>query len=257
MAIYAIGDLHLDHAAPEKGMEIFGEQWRDHKAKIARHWQRTIHSTDIVLLPGDISWSASLPQALPDLRWLDQLSGTKVAIKGNHDHWWGPIGKTRSAAPRSIHLLQNDSLQLGDTVFFGAKLSDFPEANNLHLIDWQTPDKQPPPQYLHPNLAQQRRQFQREMERLTLSIQSIPASARHLRKIALLHYPPTTAELCDTPVTQLLESLPHLTDVVFGHLHSLRRDLPTPPFGSRQTAHGTVRYHLCSADWLQFIPLAL
>jgi predicted phosphohydrolase len=40
---------------------------------------------------------------------------------------------------------------------------------------------------------------------------------------------------------------------VFGHLHSLRRDLPAPLFGERSG----VRYHLASCDWLDFTPLRI
>jgi predicted phosphohydrolase len=265
MALFCISDLHLSLNAPDKGMEVFGTHWKEHMTRMARNWERAVGPQDIVLVPGDISWSASLSQASPDLRWLDQLPGTKILVKGNHDHWWDAIGKARAAMPRSVRLLQNDSLRLGTTLFFGARLGDTDEIDNLELIAWDTPDGLPPEKYRtleqdHPDRIAQEAQYLRELERLKLSISSLPSGTEKLRKIALVHYPPTAADLHDTRATALLESVPGLTDVVFGHLHSVRRDLPTEPFGVRRIATAAdreVRYHLCSADWLEFAPKRL
>lgn len=261
MEIYAIGDLHLDWAAPDKGMEVFGSNWRNHKTKIADNWVSTVRERDIVLIPGDLSWSASLQQAAPDLRWLDQLPGTKVVVRGNHDHWWGSIGKTRSAMPRSVRLIQNDHLRIGTTLFFGAKMEESSQFETNDLIDWDTDDKQPPARYRlppgHPDHTAREERYQREIERLRLSIRSIPSGAERLRKIALLHYPPTNGSLISTEVTELIEAVPGVSDVVFGHLHSMRSDFETAPFGERRGVHGAVHYHLCSADWLDFRPKKL
>ena len=260
MAVWALSDPHLSLSAPDKGMEVFGPQWKEHMPRIARNWQRVVLDSDVVLMPGDVSWSASLPQAAPDLKWLDSLPGTKVLVQGNHDHWWGPIGKTRAAMPRTVRLIQNDALRLGRFVFFGTRLWDSPDFSTADAVDWNTPDKKPPEKYLlkppgHPETEARREIWNRELERLRLSIAAIPKEPG-LRKIALLHYPPTTCDLRDTDATALLESVEGLTDVVFGHIHSLRRDVPKA-FGTREGPHGPVNYRLCSADWLEMAPVRI
>ena len=41
MSIYTIGDLHLSFHSP-KPMDIFGEKWEDHEAKIKNNWINTV-----------------------------------------------------------------------------------------------------------------------------------------------------------------------------------------------------------------------
>ena len=55
MKIYAIGDLHLSGKPPSKPMEIFGEHWADHAAKVAANWHQLIRSDDTVIICGDMN----------------------------------------------------------------------------------------------------------------------------------------------------------------------------------------------------------
>ena len=55
MKIYAIGDLHLSGKPPSKPMEIFGEHWADHAAKVATNWHQLIRSDDTVIICGDMN----------------------------------------------------------------------------------------------------------------------------------------------------------------------------------------------------------
>ena len=59
MSIYAIGDLHLAFNE-NKPMSIFGENWENHEYKIQQNWLKKIEKDDVVLLPGDFSWSMYL-----------------------------------------------------------------------------------------------------------------------------------------------------------------------------------------------------
>ena len=65
MSVYAIGDLHLP--AKQKPMDIFGDHWKDHFARIREDWLSKVKSEDLVLLPGDLSWAMRLEDALEDL----------------------------------------------------------------------------------------------------------------------------------------------------------------------------------------------
>ena len=48
-------------------MEIFGEHWTDHAAKVAANWHQLIRSDDTVIICGDTSWAMDLQDALTDL----------------------------------------------------------------------------------------------------------------------------------------------------------------------------------------------
>src|SRR3989344_7214239 len=108
MRIWAIGDLHLSFGVKNKGMDIFGSQWINHAEKIASNWKRIVHTDDLVLIPGDLSWAMKLEEAVLDLQWVHDLPGTKVMIKGNHDYWWASLSNIATVLPPSIPLIQNN-----------------------------------------------------------------------------------------------------------------------------------------------------
>ncbi len=85
--VWALADTHLG-AAVGRTMDRFGDYWIGHREKILRNTLRVVAPEDILLLPGDLSWAMHRQDAIPDLSFLASLPGTKIAIKGNHDHWW-------------------------------------------------------------------------------------------------------------------------------------------------------------------------
>ena len=121
MSLYAIADLHLANAVSDKSMDVFGKQWTDHQKKIEENWREMVTDQDVVLIPGDISWAMKLEDAIADLNWIHSLPGKKLLIRGNHDFWWGSIGKVRRALPESILAIQNDCYDCGDYVVTGTR----------------------------------------------------------------------------------------------------------------------------------------
>ena len=100
MTVWAISDLHLSFSNA-KPMHIFGEHWRGHPQHIARTWKERVAETDIVLVPGDLSWANRFAGALPDLRWIADLPGAhKLIVRGNHDHWWPTTPQEREKTGR-------------------------------------------------------------------------------------------------------------------------------------------------------------
>ena len=87
MSLFVIGDLHLSYGVPEKTMEIFSG-WENYHALIKENWLKNIGSDDTVVIAGDVSWGMSLAQAEKDFRFLEELPGRKIILKGNHDYWW-------------------------------------------------------------------------------------------------------------------------------------------------------------------------
>ena len=92
MSLFAIGDLHLSLGCPEKDMALFGGRWVGYTEKIRASFSQ-LREEDTVVLCGDSSWGMSLGEALSDLRFLQELPGQKVLLKGNHDYWWQTAAK--------------------------------------------------------------------------------------------------------------------------------------------------------------------
>ncbi|MBI5272372.1 MAG: metallophosphoesterase [Chlamydiia bacterium] len=249
MKIWAIGDLHLGFGVPGKEMSVFGPGWEHHAAKIAASWNEQIHPDDLVLIPGDISWAMRLEEAASDLTWIGRLPGTKVLIKGNHDYWWGSLKKVAQILPPSVHLIQNNAFFWRGISIGGARLWDTPEYQFGHYVVTRDNPKaklQNTEQLIQEDLSQ--KLFDRELERLKMSLQSMDQSAEV--RVAMTHYPPIGADLQVSRASQILEQ--HAIQIcVFGHLHSIRPG--TLPFGE---ARG-VRYALTSCDYLDFKPLLL
>ena len=66
MKLYAFSDFHLSGDPPTKPMDIFGENWKNHREKILSAWKETITAGDTVIMAGDISWATHLEDALSD-----------------------------------------------------------------------------------------------------------------------------------------------------------------------------------------------
>ncbi|MEI8328868.1 MAG: metallophosphoesterase [Chlamydiia bacterium] len=247
MNIWAFSDLHLSFGNPEKSMEVFGPAWHNYGERIKQGWLRHIHDEDLVLIPGDLSWGKNLDQALIDLEWIHALPGTKVIIKGNHDHWWDSAAKMTKALPSSIHFIQNNTFEWKDVTIGGARLWDTSEYNFKDYIEFvENPreNKQAPASLPE----DQQKIFVRELQRLRLSLSAMDPNKKI--RIALTHYPPIGADLATSRTSQILEEF-HIDLCVFGHLHSVKKR--TPFFGKKNG----VQYVFACCDFLDFIPLKL
>lgn len=249
MRIWAIGDLHLSFGVENKSMDIFGPHWHSHAEKIASHWKRLIHEDDLVLVPGDLSWAMKLEEVMADLKWVDELPGTKVMIKGNHDYWWGSLSKVVACLPPSIHLIQNSVFNWKGVSVGGARLWDTPEYSFREWIEFQ---ENPKARKGDPEVLVQEefseKIFNRELERLKRSLEQLDPNAQ--LRLAMTHYPPIGADLKPSRAAQILESHAIQT-CVFGHLHNLKSDPPL--FGA---ARG-VNYVLASCDYIHFQPIPI
>jgi predicted phosphohydrolase len=230
-------------------MEVFGPAWKEYASRIALHWKERVAPSDLVLIPGDISWAMRLDAALIDLQWIDALPGTKVLIRGNHDYWWGSLSKMVKVMPPSIHIVHNNVFVWGDVAIGGSRLWDTPEYNfSAFTVMQPNPQARPQEDSLPYDPAEDEKIFVRELERLKLSLAQLPKGAT--RKIAMTHYPPIGADLAPSRASAILEEY-GVDTCVFGHLHSLREG--SLPFG---VARG-VRYVFASCDYLGFSPVKL
>lgn len=244
MNIWAIADLHLCFSTPNKSMEIFGENWKNYVGKIQKNWEDHIANDDIVLIAGDISWAMHLSEAFIDLNWLDQLPGTKILLKGNHDYWWSSISKMQQVMPSSLFIVHNNSLYFHEIAFGGARLWDTKSLNYAPYIQKQGSFVKKTP------LDQEKDQkiFQRELVRLELSLSQLNPKAKV--RIAMTHYPPIGPHLESSPASDLLEKH-HIDICVFGHIHNMQ---PSANFFGEKNG---VQYFLTSSDYLNFMPIKI
>ncbi|MDX8430808.1 MAG: metallophosphoesterase [Candidatus Algichlamydia australiensis] len=246
MKVYALADLHLAFGAPEKDMQVFGPSWKNYTEKISTHWKEIVSDGDLVLIAGDICWAMSLEQALADLNWIDQLPGTKVISRGNHDYWWPSKAKLHAALPKSIHAIDKNALTIGDITIGGVRLWDSEEYSFESFIEFQenprASEKAPP------DPEQNRKIFQRDLERLKFSLSQLDPKAK--TRIAMIHYPPIGADMEDSQTSKILEEF-QIDICVFGHLHNVRAN--ALPFGEKNG----VRYIFTSADYLNFKPVQI
>ena len=250
MAVWAIADLHLSFGVPNKEMDIFGPHWKGYTDKIAQGWRASVAEDDLVLIPGDISWAMRPEEVRPDLEWIDRLPGTKVFIKGNHDYWWGSLGKLKSLLPPTCHLIQNNSFTRNPISVAGARLWDIPHLrfDSIIEINYETLGSKPSSLPPHDD-RDSYKIYQRELGKLETSLKSLDPKASV--RIAMTHYPPIGPYLEETEASRLLEKY-HVDICVFGHLHNVKSSVPL--FG----LHHGVRYSLVACDYLKsFQPLKI
>lgn len=223
MAIYAIADLHLPGGGI-KPMDVFGAHWSGHFERICTDWRERVKPEDVVLLPGDISWAMALSDARQDLEAIGMLPGKKVILRGNHDYWWGGIGRVRDALPPDMYAVQNDCLCLNDTLICGTR-------------GWLLPGDQ--------TTADDMKIYQRELIRLNMTLTQARRKSESLPIVCMMHYPPLTDAIRDTGFVELLEQY-RVDDVVYGHLHGA--GIKTAFRGK----HRGIRFQLVSCDGLDF-----
>lgn len=230
MSIYAIADLHLSFSPEvEKPMDIYGHAWNDHAERLKKNWLSKVKPEDTVIIPGDISWGLRLAEAIPDLDWIEELPGTKVIFKGNHDLWWQSTNKVNQMY-ETIHFVQNTSY----------------EAEGYHICGsrgWISPG--------HDDFKEaDRKIYNRELIRLKMSIDDAKKKGAE-KIIGVLHFPPSSGDTVGSDFTDLFAEA-GAEIVVYGHLHggdSHRSGL--------QGIYNGVEYKLVALDYLGCHPLLI
>lgn len=235
MSFWAIADLHLHFATPEKAMSRFGEIWKDHHLLLKAFWEKEIKEEDYILLAGDLSWANSLEMAKEDLDWIGHLPGKKIIIEGNHDYWWSSYTKMEKSLPSTMIPLADKAFCIGDVAIVGTRMWDNPEF--FYYPPGNEEDQKKRDQI-----------FYRQLARLERALATIPLHAS--KRIAMTHYPPVGANMEGDIIHKLY--LKYGIDVaLFGHLHQSHESWPA--FGMRDG----VFYQLISFDYLKGKPLCL
>lgn len=228
MAVYAIADLHLSFGT-DKPMDVF-PGWTNYTERIRQRWQQLVAPEDTVVIAGDISWAMKLSDTAADFRFLQELNGQKLLLKGNHDYWWTTKAKMdkylAEQAFTSLSILHNnyyvrDGLALcGSRGWFYDAETD---ADKLIL--------------------------QREVGRLKMSIE--PALQDGYQPIVFLHYPPIYNGMECEEILDVLTSC-GIKRCFYGHIHggnAAKRAFIGEKYG--------IRFQLIACDHLGFMPLSV
>ena len=222
MAIYVLGDPHLSFSS-DKPMDVFGSYWKDHPKKIRKEWKKKVKKKDTVILAGDLSWAMSLKEAEQDLRFLHELPGKKILLKGNHDYWWETVSKmTRFFEERKwddFEILYNNSILCEGIALCGTR-------------GWEAAG----------GSEQDEKILQREVQRLEHSLASAPSDRE---RVVVLHYPPIDGN--HAPYEEVLQKY-GVRRCYYGHIHGkAARE-------SRPSERNGIFYTLISADGVGFSP---
>lgn len=229
MSIYVIGDLHLSFNE-DKPMSIFGENWEGHGEKIKKDWIKKVKPDDIVVLPGDFSWSTYLNDTYEDFSYLNALPGKKILLKGNHDYWWTTVTNMKNYLKENnfdnIDFLYNNSYEYENLILVGTR-------------GWSLSEEE-----------EDKKLLKREVLRLELSIKDGIEKYRNEKEIiAFMHYPPITlSNIIHNETNDFIKILQkyNIKKCYYGHLHSasIKEAIQGEYFG--------IEFKLVSCDGLDF-----
>lgn len=198
MAIYTISDLHLS-LGMDKPMNIFGDNWENHHKKIQTNWVQKVKQNDLVLVPGDFSWAMYIEDAKKDFEYLNELPGTKLLLKGNHDYWWESLTKMRKFLEennfKNIDFIYNNSYIWEDKIIVGTRGWSEQEENAEKII-------------------------RRENIRLELSLEDgVKKFGKDKEIIVCMHYPPFNKyEKTELNFIKTMKKY-NVKTCIYGHIH--------------------------------------
>ena len=201
MSIYTIGDLHLSFKE-NKPMSIFGENWSEHEEKIKKDWKEKVKENDLVVLPGDFSWAMYLKDTDEDFKYLNELPGKKLLLKGNHDYWWTTLKSMRKFLEennfKNIDFIHNNSYEFEDKIIVGTR-------------GWSKNEGTPDDDKI----------IKREVLRLELSIKDgIEKYGEDKEIIVFMHYPPIIkSNLIDNELSDFIKVMKkyNIKNCYYGH----------------------------------------
>ena len=225
MSLYVLADLHLSINS-DKPMDIFCG-WKHYVDKLKENWNATVSVKDTVVLLGDISWGSSLEDSTMDFKFINELPGQKIILKGNHDYWWSTKSKMDRFFNKhnfsTLKILHNNSFIVDGICICGTRgwMFENGEKHNSKIIN-------------------------RELQRLRLSIQSGVKS--NLPMIVCLHYPPIYGSQVSHNILEILNEY-RISHCYYGHLHSQSANI------SVNGLVDNIYYQLVACDYVNFNPV--
>lgn len=224
MSLFAIADLHLSLGV-DKPMDVF-PGWAGYVEKLEKNWRENVRPEDTVVVAGDISWGLDISEAKEDFAFLDQLPGTKILLKGNHDLWFSTKTKVEKFFAENgfstLKILFNNAYEYGDRAICGTR-------------GWM-------------NDPIEKKVLLRECGRLRMSLKEGKKFGKE--PLVFLHYPPVFGGgECYEILDVLLEY--GIKQVYYGHIHG---------YSSGYAINGIrngIDFRLISCDFVQFNPVKI
>ncbi len=221
MSIFTISDLHLSFGT-NKPMNIF-RGWDNHTERIEAHWKRLVKPSDTVVLPGDFSWALKTEESLEDFKFLENLPGKKILLKGNHDLWWSTAKKLREFWNKngfsSVDIVYNNCIVADGYAIAGTRGWFYDDTGSKKVL-------------------------LREAGRLDASLKA--AKLTGLPILTFLHYPPVYGEFVCNEIFDVLKEH-NVTEVYHGHIHG-------SGFNKAVSEYEGIKFHLISCDCIDFTP---
>ena len=206
-------------------MDIF-DGWENYTELLGQSWNSLVSAEDTIVLAGDISWAISLEKGYEDFKWIHNLPGRKIILKGNHDYWWNSRKKMEETFEKwgfdSLNILHNNHFQYENYGICGTR-------------GWVN----------MPGESADAKVLAREAGRLSVSIES--ALAAGLQPLVFLHYPPLYGSSYNYDILDVLYKY-DIKNCWYGHLHG-----PSIKYAVNGERDG-VDFRLISGDFLQFRP---
>ncbi len=226
MSLFAIADLHLS-LGEDKPMDIFAG-WNDYVTRLENNWKSIITDNDTVVIAGDISWAMKLEETYVDFKFVEDLPGKKILLKGNHDYWWGTKSKIdkflEANSLNSISILFNNTYECDEFAICGTR-------------GW----------FLENDSPEDVKVLNREIGRLKMSIEAALKTGKE--PIVFLHYPPIYG---GTECSEIMDVLVEygMKKCYYGHIHGQRN--------IRYAFEGVykgINFKLISCDKVSFTPV--
>ena len=225
MSLYAIGDLHLSLGV-NKPMDVFGGGWTNYVEKIKKGFEM-LKPDDVCVLCGDTSWAMSLEESLEDFKFINNLPGRKLLIKGNHDYWWTTASKMKAFFGEngigSIDILHNNCQLYEEAAICGTR-------------GWLLEGEVKP--------EHNAKITARETMRLRASL---AAAGKAEKKLCFFHYPPRFKDLVCRDIVDVMDEF-SVKDCWYGHIHGSGHSFAV------QGEFEGVAYNMISADYINFTP---
>jgi len=208
-------------------MDVFGTAW-DHYVSRLQEGFSGLTDEDTTVICGDISWGMNLEESKEDFRFVHELPGRKIILKGNHDYWWTTATKAYQLCKKNelttLDFLNNNSYVVGNLVVCGTRGWFFEEEKGGE---------------------HDKKIMARELMRLEASLKSAPEG---LEKVCFLHYPPIYRDYRCQEMLEILQSY-GVKRCYYGHIHG-----PGHRFATRGEVDG-IDFRMVSADFIGFRPV--
>lgn len=226
MSVYAISDLHLSFGV-DKPMNVFGEKWDNYENNIKLNWIKKVKAEDTVIIPGDISWGLTLKETVNDFKYINELPGKKIILRGNHDYYFSTVTKLKKFFDENnfdtIDILRNNAFEVENYIICGTRGWGKTENTDKNL------DK---------------KIIAREEIRLKLSLEEAKKINEVFDKqkdiVVAMHFPPFIGKFCDIMKEYDVKKC------IYGHLHGYGQ------FMIKEGIIDGIDYKMVSCDYTKF-----